>query len=97
MTYHLEIYHSATELNDHYRWVNRAVAVFVAGLCGGAVLGLIGASLEASLWSASGVIALIMAACVASRDLRALYRNLLLLFATCLFCIGLGIGTWLAV
>ena len=96
MTYHLDIYNSAAELNDHCRWVSRAIAVFVAGLCGGVALGLLGASLEASLWSALGVIALVMAVCVASRDLRALYRNLLLLSAVCLICIGMGIGTWLA-
>ena len=96
MTYHHDIAHTVSELNDRYPWALRIIAMFVAGLCWGASLGLLGAPLEASLWFALAIFALVMAAYVASRRIRAVHKNLLLLSATFMICIGLGIGTWLA-
>lgn len=77
----------------------RALAVFTAGLCWGGSLAFLGAPLETAMWFAVAIIAFVTAVCVVLYGAGALHRYKRYrpaLSVTCLVCIGLVVGTWLA-
>jgi hypothetical protein len=96
VTFHLDIYRSASDLSYRNPILFRTLAIFATGLCWGAALAFLGATLEAALWFALAIIALVTAVCIIRSGIVGLYKHLLILTSACLVCIGLGIGSWLA-
>jgi hypothetical protein len=96
VTFHLDIYRTASDLSDRNSQLFRTLAMFAAGLCWGAALGLLRVPLEATLSFALAIILFVTAVCIARTGIDSLHRHLQILATTCLVCIGLGIGCWLA-